>query len=380
VKSSVRAFDLLALVLALAVKVAVPPAPWIEARYSNGLYPSIDRAVRALTGSVPFCVGDLLLFALLAAFALWAVASLAASPGLPAVLKIAVRGLAAVCVVYVWFEVSWGFNYSRVPLADKIPVHRERTTPAAVAAYADHVADELSRYAGLAHGERSGDSATAAALLPTFTATIRRLGDVAAFAPPRVKPTVFQPFMELSGTTGFTDPWTHEVNLDASALPFERPALYAHEWGHVAGFADESEANFISVIACTNASDPLVAYSGWLLIWFNLPSDVHLTHRLAPLALADVRAIAARFRRHVNPQVARAQELAYDRYLRANRVKAGIVSYRLFVRWLTGADFDRSGLPVVVRRAGRQDARLRGAPRSDRTARTWFPRPGRGLI
>jgi hypothetical protein len=348
VKSFARAFDLTALALALAVKIVTPPAPWIEAHYSNGLYPPLDRAVRALTGPLPFCAGDALFFGLLAVFAIWAALRLVASHGWPGVLPILLRACAGLCAIFVWFVVAWGYNYSRVPLAAKIPVHAERTTRAAVDAYADRVVDELSRYAVLARGERLSDSETGAKLLPTFTATIRRLGDAAAFAPPRVKPTVFAPFMELSGTTGFTDPWTHEVNLDVSALPFERPALYAHEWGHVAGFADESEANFISAVACTNAADPLVAYSGWLLVWFNLPSDAHVTHRLAPLARADVRAILARFRRHVNPQVARLQELAYDRYLHANHVKAGIVSYRLFVRWLTGADYDRNGLPLVA--------------------------------
>ncbi len=346
-KPFARAFDLAALGLALAVKAVTLPPPWIEAHYANGLYPPIDRAVRAVTGPLPFCAGDLLFFTLLALFAIWTGRSLVAWEGVRTVVALLSRTLAGLCLIFVWFVVSWGYNYSRVPLADKIPVHTGRTTPHAVAAYADHVADELSRYARLAHGERLSDARMGAALLPGFTATIRRLGDIASFPPPRVKPTVFQPFMELSGTTGFTDPWTHEVNVDASALPFERPALYAHEWGHVSGFADESEANFISVIACTNTPDPLIAYSGWLLIWFNLPSDVHVTHRLAPLARADVRAIVARFRRHVNPQIARAQAAAYDRYLRSNHVAAGIVSYRLFVRWLTGADFDRNGLPLV---------------------------------
>ncbi len=348
VKRLAWAFDLAALALAVAVKLATPQQAWVEAHYSNGVYPDIDRAVRGVTGSVPFCLGDVLFFGLLAGLAVWAWRRRGAAGGWRAIVAILTRTVAVLCIVFVWFVVSWGYNYSRVPLADKIPVHAERTTPAAVSAYANHVADELTRYAVLTHGERLSDAGMAARVLPTFTPAIRRLGDVATFAPPRIKPTVFQPFMELSGTTGFTDPWTHEVNVDASALPFERPALYAHEWGHVAGFADESEANFISVVACTNASDPLVAYSGWLLIWFNLPRDVHVTHRLGRQASADVRAIVARFRRLMNPQIARTQALFYNQYLHANHVKAGSASYRLFVRWLTGADFDRNGLPIVA--------------------------------
>jgi hypothetical protein len=350
VKASWFAFDVAAIVLALAVKVLTPPAAWVERHYSNGIYPPIDRAIRAITAPVPFSVGDVLLLAVLGGLAWWWFQTIRRARGGPGatIVRLLVRTLAVGCGIFVWFVVSWAYNYSRIPLAEKIPVHPERATAAAIATLADRAADELSRNAARAHREPLTDAQAAERLLPTFGATIRRLGDVASFVPPRVKPTIFQLFMERSGTTGFTDPWTHEVNLDATTLPFERPALYAHEWGHIAGFADESEANLIGALACINASDPFLRYSGWLLVWFNLPPDVHLTHRLSAQARADVLAIRQRYRRHVNPGVARAQELAYDRYLHANHVKAGYESYRLFIRWLTAADFDRSGLPVVA--------------------------------
>ena len=170
---------------------------------------------------------------------------------------------------------------------------------------------------------------------------------VATFAPPHIKPTLFQPLMELSATSGFTDPWTHEINVDAGAFAFERPAYYAHEWAHLAGFTDEAEANFISVLACTNSHDPLLAYAGWLLVWFNLPANVHITHRIDRLAYDDIAAIRARYLRHMNRSVAHVQEVAYDKYLKSNRVRAGYDSYRLFIRWMTGADFDAAGLPRV---------------------------------
>ena len=153
--------------------------------------------------------------------------------------------------------------------------------------------------------------------------------------------------MLLSDGSGFMDPWTHEVNLYSGQLFFERPSTFAHEWAHAAGFADESEANYVSVLACINSPLALARYSGWLLVWFNLPSDVHVTARARRQVVLDVEAIKARYQRQVQPAVARAQQAAYDRYLRANRVKQGIDSYRLFVRWMTGATYDAQGLPVV---------------------------------
>ncbi len=342
-------FDALALGAALAVKIVDPSAAWIEDHYSNGAYPAIDRAVRALTGPIPFCVGDVLFFAALAWLGRYWFVALRRARGarLRGAARAALRTLAAAAFIFVWFEVSWAYNYARIPLTDKIVVHRERTDEDSVAAFADRAVDQLSRWAPAAHRERLDDAALAQRLTPRFEATIHRLGDMAAFPAPRIKPTVFQTMMALSATSGFTDPWTHEVNLNASAFPVERPALYAHEWSHIAGFADESEANFIAAVTCTGSHDALLAYSGWILVYFNLPANVRITHRISRLAYGDLVAIHNRYVREANRQVAGAQRAAYDRYLKSNHVKAGYASYQLFIQLMTGADFDGSSLPLV---------------------------------
>lgn len=334
---------------AVAVRAIVPSPAWIERHYANGAYPHIDSAVRALTGPLPFCVGDVLfVVAVVLLVRYWYGALRAARGRIPAACaRIVVRTLAAACAIYVWFMVSWAYDYSRVPLAEKIVVHDDRTNEDAVNRFADRVIDELTRDAPPAHRERLSDAEAGVRLVPTFEAAIHRLGDAASFAPPRVKPTIFQPLFAASGTTGFTDPWTHEVNLEATTFFFERPAIYAHEWAHVSGFTDEAEANFISVIACTTSRDPLLRYSGWLLVWENLPRNVHLSHRMGRTAYDDLVAIRARYLHNVNPQVEHASRAAYDGYLKSNHVKAGFASYGLFIRWMTGADFDAHGLPVV---------------------------------
>lgn len=344
-------FDALAFGAALAVRFVTPSPAWIEAHYANGAYPLIDHTVRAVTGPLPICVGDVLFFAALAWLGrYWFVAvRRPRSARLRATARAAVRTFAVAAAIFVWFVASWAYNYSRVPLTDKIVVHRDRTDEDSVAAFADRAVDELSRWAPAAHREHLDDATVGLRLTPRFEAAIHRLGDVATFAPPRIKPTVFQEMMQLSATSGFTDPWTHEVNLNARAFPVERPALFAHEWAHIAGFADESEANFISAVTCTSSRDPLLAYSGWILVYFNLPANVRITHRISRLAYRDLVAIHERYVREANRHVAQAQQAAYDRYLKSNHVKAGFASYQLFIRLMTGADFDRDGLPLVRR-------------------------------
>jgi hypothetical protein len=335
---------------AVAAGWVTPSRATVERAYSTGLYPAIDRTVRGVTDLLPFSLGDVLFVALIAAFCagLWRASARSFASRRPAAaLTFARRVLVALALIYLWFLASWGLNYLRVPVAEKLVLHQEQTNEDAVTALANRTARELDHYVAAAHRTAYDDATTAAKVRPAFDAVVRRLGDRATFSPPPPKPTIFEFFMQASGSQGFTDPWTHEINLDRSAFPFERPATFAHEWGHIAGFADESEANYISVLACTTASDPLLRYSGWLLVWFNLPSDVHVTQALAPQVIADIEALRKRNERQVKPAVARAQQAAYGQYLRANHVKAGYGSYRLFVRLLTAAGYDAQGLPIV---------------------------------
>jgi hypothetical protein len=328
--------------LALATGLVAPARTAVERVYSTGVYPAIDRTVRSLTDPLPFSLGDVLFIALVTALLAGFGISLARALALRKAAPLgwfAWRTLVGLALVYVWFLGSWGWNYLRVPVADKLVLHHDRTNEDAVTSLANRTVRELNRYAAAAHRVTYDDATTSAKLQPAFEAVIARLGDRTTFTAPPPKPTLFDFFMKASGT--------HEINLDRSTFPFERPATFAHEWGHISGFADESEANYISVLTCTTSSDPLLRYAGWLLVWFNLPSDVHVTQRAVPQVYADLEALRKRNERQVKPAVARAQQAAYGQYLRANHVKAGYESYRLFVRLLTAADYDAHGLPVV---------------------------------
>ena len=343
--------DLAAIFVAVDMRVISPSPAWIERHYSNGYYPHIDEAIRSVSQPLPFSLGDALLIVLLVTLATWLLDTLRSAlrrRELERAGSAFLRICAVLALVFIWFMIGWGYSYDRIPAAQKIVVDNARTTEDSVATFADHVVDELNANAAAAHAaEPPSVAQTGARLRPTFDAAIRRLGDVGRFPPPPIKPTIFQLLMASSGSDGFMDPWTHEVNVDATLSAFERPAIYAHEWAHLAGFADESEANFIAVLACTNSADPFLRYSGWLLTWFNLPANVHTTHRGTPLVAADIEAIRKRYVREVNPTVAHAQRTAYNAYLHANRVKAGYASYEYFIRWLTGARFDKDGLPLV---------------------------------
>ena len=101
-----------------------------------------------------------------------------------------------------------------------------------------------------------------------------------------------------------TDPFFLETLIAGGVLPFERPFVVAHEWSHLAGIADEGEANFTAWLACLRGSPP-DAYSGWLFLYGELARAVSRARiaRRWPTSLAagparrsarDPRALRAR--------------------------------------------------------------------------------------
>ena len=66
-----------------------------------------------------------------------------------------------------------------------------------------------------------------------------------------------------------TDPFFLETLVAGDILPFERAFVVAHEWSHLAGIADEGEANYTAWRSCVTGSTA-DAYSGWLFLYGEL--------------------------------------------------------------------------------------------------------------
>ena len=149
------------------------------------------------------------------------------------------------------------------------------------------------------------------------------------------------------------DPFFLETLVATGLLPFERPFVVAHEWSHLAGFADEGEANFVGWLTCLHAS-PGAQYSGWLFLYSEVVDSLRprrdrteVLARLAPGPREDLQAITDRVRREVDPRLAAVGWRAYDRYLKANRIEVGTASYAQVVRLALGVRFADGWVPQL---------------------------------
>ncbi len=162
-------------------------------------------------------------------------------------------GLAAVTLLasmYLWFALAWGLNYARAPLEAAIGFDRSRVSAEAVRALAERAVHEANRGYSAGHAAGFADvHDVPPALVRALHDVERRLGRTRPTTPGRPKRTLLGPFFRASGTDGMHAPFMLETLLNPDLTPPERPAVLAHEWAHLAGFAPEDDASFVGTVA-----------------------------------------------------------------------------------------------------------------------------------
>ena len=352
-----RSGVLKAAVVAAAVAVAWAPLPpdVIERWFSTGLYPSLQHLLTPVSNIVPFAWLDVVITAGAAAglFALirtirraWRTRSTA----------VALRGLSqlavAASIVYLAFLIVWGFNYRRVPMSARLLLDRDAPQSEAVAQLGLQAVARLNALYGDAHAEGwDADVRDSASLRQAFEIVQHALSDAAPAIPGRLKRSAFGPYFRWTSVDGMINPFGLEVIANPDLLPFERPFVAAHEWSHLAGYANEAEANFVGWLTCIRANVP-AQYSGWLYLYWQVSGEVSAADRtrigqaLADGPRRDIDAIITRLREGQLPSLRNASWLVYDQYLKANRVEAGIRSYGEVVNLILRVRFAEGWMPV----------------------------------
>jgi len=350
VKRAVKA----CIVAAAGVAAVLPwPETVVERWYSTGIYPLLQRPMTGLSNRLPFALADVALVVALAAWLFMSVLEIRRS-GRPrfwaALVRIATRTAVSLAVVYLAFLGLWGLNYRRLPLERKLSLDAGALTPAAARATTMVAVARVNELYAKAHaaGWPPSDQIDSS-LASAFSSVAHDLNGSGRIVPGRPKHTLLNLYFRPAAVDGATDPFFLETLLASDLLPFERPFVVAHEWSHLAGFADEGEANFMGWLTCTRADAP-AQYSGWLFLYEQLMRDLSRHDRedvvkhLAAGPRADLREIAARLARDVHPQVSAAGWRMYDTYLKANRVEAGAASYEQVVRLVLGTELGQETL------------------------------------
>jgi hypothetical protein len=331
-------------VLALAAALVPLPAETVERLYSSGFYLRLQSQVTPVTNHLPVSLLDVAA-AILMAVGLWVFVARVRRAGLRSAILHGLRSLVVTAAVaYLAFVAMWGLNYRRVPLEQKLEYDSTRITRDAAIRFGTEAARRVNAGYAAAHATQPDDGALARA----FDEAQRLLGATRTAVVGVPKQSLLNIYFRRAAINGMTVPFFLDVIVNPDLLPVERPFTLAHEWAHLAGYADESEANFVAWLA-TSRGDALAQYSAWLEAYQYAARSLPRGQRrlLPPLddgPRADLAAMRERYERS-SPIVRNAARDVYDSYLRANRVAEGIESYDAVVRLMLGSRFDEAGAP-----------------------------------
>jgi uncharacterized protein DUF3810 len=327
----------------------------IERGYSTSIYPTIQAILTPISNLVPFALFDVLTVAavvVLGVAVTLAVVRARAERRIRPLRRLLASIATSAAMVYLIFLAVWGLNYRRMPMEERLALERAAPSTEQVVTLG---LDAIRRMNGLyQEAHRTGwepDPRYDRALLDAYTFVQQKLGDTSSAVPGRLKSSIYGAYFRWTTVDGMVDPFALEVLANPDLLPFERTFVAAHEWAHLAGFADEAEANFVAWLTCIRAG-PAAQYSGWLSLYWQIGSEVgpddrrRLWEAVAEGPRRDIQAISDRLQRGQLPFLQKASWRVYDRYLRANRVEEGIRSYGKVITLILRARFEDGWVPV----------------------------------
>jgi hypothetical protein len=327
---------------ALAGLVLPIPATAVERYYSSLVFPWLQARLTSASNLSSVAWFDLFVVVAGTGLLVRCVADLMSRRVPVALVRIVLRLATVGAIVYLAFLATWGLNYRREPLRQKVPYTQERVTPDAALTLARETLGQVNATHARAHAEGwPSPDGIDPRLAASFAETTKALGFPDGIVPGRPKHSLLDLYFRRAGVAGMTDPFFLETLIASDALPFERPQIVAHEWAHLAGVTDEGEANFVGWLSAARAGTAH-RYSAWLFLYTEivgmLPNDAarELNANLAAGPRDDLRAMRERHEREVSPRLSMAGWQVYDKYLKANQVQAGTASYAEVVQLILG--------------------------------------------
>ncbi|HZI51891.1 MAG TPA: DUF3810 family protein [Terriglobia bacterium] len=303
---------LLAAVTFLASWLRLFPRTWVESAYARGLFPGISYGLGFFADLIPFSWLDLVI------------------AGCIAILIYGVSRrrwrllLGTVSFLYLWFFWTWGLNYHRPPVSDRLDLDTSGLQPGDYERFSQTAIQEINRLWPLASRAPLEREAIAVMAMDRVERVVLKVDGKHWRTTHRVKTSLLlDPWYAGAGIDGMFNPFGHEPLVVKGPFPFELPFLMSHEIAHVRGIANEGEANLIALLATVASDDPRFQYSGWLELWGYLG----IPESLDPGPQADLRAARDRIRSRRIAMISYMQVAMLDAHLKANAVPGGIRSY-----------------------------------------------------
>jgi hypothetical protein len=318
---------------------------WVEAYFSNGWYPWVSKFWRTLLGWIPFSVGDLIYLGLLVLALRYIILKYKHIGKHP---YLFLRNIAVVLsVAYFTFNLMWGLNYYREPLAKTMGL-RDTVTQEELVKFVEKLIEKTNG----AQFRITKDTATRVDIpyskRDIFSKTLegyRTLGErypFLTYEDPSIKTSLFSTGLSYMGYAGYLNPFTNEAQANGIMPKFRFPVVCGHEIGHQIGYSAENETNFIGYLVTVGNPDPYFQYSAYAYALSYCLSEIRRRDRIEFDRLyAEVnggikknfKEVADFWEAHENPMEPVFKSI-FDTFLKSNNQIQGIKSYRSIVSLL----------------------------------------------
>lgn len=322
-------FLALAAMTVLFTQVIILPPAWVEAVYTRGVYPWLDRFLGGIADLFPLSLTEFGFIAVTAGAISMLARRVRRKRSWPSLVG---RVILFMCALYIGFYLAWGLNYYRQPLVEQLELAQGAVPPEIYEAIARDFARQTdSLRPALVFRETD---AIEADIDRTYPKVLQELGLASTPPASRLKRLIlFNDVLNYTQTSGFFSPFFHEVHVNAELLPPELPFVMAHERAHQYGYASEAEASFLAHLVCVRARLPVTRYSGYFRVIGRVlaaipDADIRrsIWNSLRPEVRDDFAAVRSRISRYEGP-LARLSQRGYDFYLRGNRIPEGVRNY-----------------------------------------------------
>lgn len=323
----------------------------VEQYYSRWFYPLFSYLPKLLFGWLPFSIGDIF-YVCLAGGILWMALSIVVllfrRKG-KIVKERLIRLVLVLLGTYVYFYVSWGLNYYRIPIQQQLGLQIDTI------AHEDYI-NILDRYI-INVNELRNQLDTTAMDKQRARQELQQLMQKNDNRLPMLSRTQVSAKQPLSSVlisyftvTGYFNPFTQEVQVNGVAPSTGYPFTVVHELAHQMGIGFEDECNFIAFRMLQDHPNVWYRYAAYYETLQYLLRPLYFQDKALYDAYLDKLSVDVRrdyeadrlFWQPYYGSFNRLTSLFYGSYLRHNNQPEGMARYSLMSRLVIAWELQRS--------------------------------------
>lgn len=316
---------------------------FIENYYSTLFYPFFSNIFRFILKFISFSIGDLL-YAILAIYLTYNLYKIFKNKKVFK-LETYIKLVALLSIILLIFNLLWGFNYYRKPLAYHLEINKTSFNSDELELFASELISDINKiHLNITQND------TLKVIVPFKKDSIYQLSvdgylkinvkyPFLKASNLKVKNSLFSTLLSYMGFAGYLNPFTNEAQVNANIPLISLISTSCHELGHQVGFGAEYEANMLSYLVAINHDNEYFQYAGkFMALRYTLNELYIVDEKLYNLYLKKINIGIIKNMKESQDFWEQYQNLFepifktfYDLFLKSNAQKEGIKSYKRVV-------------------------------------------------